>query len=102
LEDADQFCLEKVLKEVLSFIGLTDKQFDENLNIFFGDESKRETIKKVQDESKEDKGEGVKKGEFKEREAKMGKKEVIATQKVLQRITLDQIKALKTMHPTSI
>mmetsp|Transcript_39507 Transcript_39507/g.60308 ORF Transcript_39507/g.60308 Transcript_39507/m.60308 type:complete len:127 (-) Transcript_39507:28-408(-) len=66
------------------------------------DKSKTTEIRSALEDAQVDHGEGKKPGTHKEKKVSMSKTEVLAAQKALQNISLDQIKELKTMPPAAV
>ena len=99
---ADEQCLQDVLEEILVRINLDDKHFQESLNFHFDDPEKKDTIREAMEDAKVDRGEGKPKSEFKEKEVTMSKDEVMAAQKKMQEISIEEIKYLKTIPPADI
>ena len=70
-----------MVEEILKFIGMTDKQFNDSLSFHFDDPAKIEKVKEVREEAEIDKGEGLEaeaRKKFLERGATMTKKEAMA------------------------
>ena len=104
INDQDEQCLQDVLEEILIKIGITDKEFQDSLSLYFEDKDKLEQIKQAQQDAKTDYGEGLPKNQRgdlvkpeEERAPTMSKKEAIAAQIALQNLSLDMIKDLQTM-----
>lgn len=104
INEADEQCLQDVLEEILIKIGITDKEFQDSLSLYFEDKDKLEQIKQAQQDAKTDYGEGLPKSQRgdlvkpeEERAATMSKKEAIGCQIALQNLSLDMIKELQTM-----
>jgi len=101
--EADEQCLQDVLEEVLETIGIGEEEFKETLNLYMSDEQKAPLIKAALDDAQEEKQEGV---PLEDRvdlsKPTMSKNEAIAAQKVLQDLSITQIKELKTMSPSVI
>lgn len=57
--DIDEACLQDVVEEILKFIGMTDKQFNESLSFHFEDPNKIDKIKEIREETDVDHGEGL-------------------------------------------
>jgi len=57
--DIDEACLQDVVEEILKFIGMTDKQFNDSLSFHFDDPNKIDKIKEVREEAEIDNGEGL-------------------------------------------
>lgn len=105
ITDCDEACLQDVLEEILKFIGMTDKQFNDSLSFHFDDQAKIEKVKEVKEEAEIDQGEGLEAEErkkFLERETTMTKKEVMAAQKANQDISIELINGLKKLHPSEV
>jgi hypothetical protein len=45
INEADEQCLQDVLEEILIKIGITDKEFQDSLSLYFEDKDKLEQIK---------------------------------------------------------
>lgn len=104
INEADEQCLQDVLEEILIKIGITDKEFQDSLSLYFEDKEKLEQIKQAQQDAKTDYGEGLPKSQRgdlvkpeEQRAATMSKKEAIATQIALQNLSLEMIKDLQKM-----
>ena len=105
IQDCDEACLQDVVEEILKFIGMTDKQFNDSLSFHFDDPAKIEKVKEVREEAEVDQGEGLEaeaRKKFLERGPSMSKKEVIAAQKANQDISIELINDLKKLHPTEV
>lgn len=57
--DVDEACMQDVLEEVLAFIGVSDKKFNQSLDFYTEDPEKLPLIQKEQEDSKVDKGEHI-------------------------------------------
>lgn len=81
IADCDEACLQDVVEEILKFIGMTDKQFNDSLQFHFEDPEKLNKVKEAQEDAEVDKGEGLEPSErakFQDRPATMSKTEVMA------------------------
>ena len=65
IQDVDEACLQDVVEEVLKFIGMTDKQFNDSLSFHFDDPQKIEKVKEAREEAEIDQGEALEKEERK-------------------------------------
>ena len=105
IADCDEACLQDVVEEILKFIGMTDKQFNDSLQFHFEDPEKLNKVKEAQEDAEIDKGEGLdteEKAKFLAREASMTKTEVMAAQKANQDVSIELINDLKKLHPTEV
>lgn len=89
--DVDEACMQDVMEEILAFIGVSDKKFNQSLDFYIEDPEKLPIIQKVQEEAKVYRGEDIENEqerqkyleEIESKKVKMTKKEVLSVQSVL-------------------
>ena len=91
-----------MLEEVLEHIDLDENAFKAALDLYMSEKDKEKDIRGALDDAMVDRQEGLPAEERKEREVTMNKKEAIAGQKVIQDISIEQIKLLKQLPPAEL
>ena len=89
--DVDEACMQDVMEEILAFIGVSDKKFNQSVDFYIEDPEKLPIIQKVQEEAKVYRGEDIENEqerqkyleEIESKKVKMTKKEVLSVQSVL-------------------
>ena len=89
--DVDEACMQDVMEEILAFIGVSDKKFNQSLDFYIEDPEKLPIIQKVQEEAKVYRGEDIENEqerqkyleEIESKKVKMTKKEALSVQSVL-------------------
>ena len=89
--DVDEACMQDVMEEILAFIGVSDKKFNQSLDFYIEDPEKLPIIQKIQEEAKVYRGEDIENEqerqkyleEIESKKVKMTKKEVLSVQSVL-------------------
>lgn len=89
IRDDDEECLQDVLEEILKIVGITQKEFEKSLNYHMDDPAKTAEIKETQESAQVDRGEGRPNGKPIKRELTIEKKELLALQRTMQKISLE-------------